>query len=398
MSSDILSQSSESNKKSKLLLDSNEIVIFQSALAVMVGDREAMALQKIHYWCEIHEKSGHKDHFTDDQWWVYNTWQQWLDNNFPFWSLNTIRRIFSSLGQKGLIITRPHSNQKKGFWVTVNYGQIETALKENKLTLRVRRIKPSLSCGNQQDSNSYPAQNGQGKQGATLPILGRVNVQNGQATGDPIAYTKPTKITKTNKRDSASTKKVDASAPQDDVDELVALQQKTPEQAAQKHQQDRKQNPWYDAVYSIWKYVGGRNGDMQKMLQGKASKKQFKPHNLEVAITPDQLLQWAEDYKDEKLNGGEDMNMLERPDAIKSEIETWLVKQVSGNDDSNPVATSHNSQSVPTGHTTSVDKPSMRKIATARGFNPDALNDQQLNSVIRAYDQGMERGEISENE
>lgn len=82
-------------------------------------------------------------------------------------------------------------------------------------------------------------------------------------------------------------------------------------------------NDWYDAVFEVWEYTGELNGAMQKMLQGKSKTPQFKAGNVGVVITPDDLRAWAKWYRQTKLGGDPDLNMLEDRMKIASSIENW---------------------------------------------------------------------------
>lgn len=106
------------------LLDNDEILIIQTPLAVAIGDRQAIALQQIHYWVNHNQRGGKKEHFHEGKWWAYNTWAEWRKNNFRFWSVSTIRRIFGQLEHRNLILTRPHASRNNGLWVTVNYDAV----------------------------------------------------------------------------------------------------------------------------------------------------------------------------------------------------------------------------------------------------------------------------------
>lgn len=86
---------------SKLLIQESPLT-FQPSLASAIGLNEAIILQQIHYWVSNpknkgYDQGGHK--------WVYNTYAEWKENNFPFWSEHTIQRIFLSLEEKGLIVS-----------------------------------------------------------------------------------------------------------------------------------------------------------------------------------------------------------------------------------------------------------------------------------------------------
>lgn len=86
---------------SKLLIQESPLT-FQPSLAVAIGLNEAIVLQQIHYWISNARNKGYEQ---DGYKWVYNTYVDWKTENFPFWSENTIQRIFTSLEDKGLVIS-----------------------------------------------------------------------------------------------------------------------------------------------------------------------------------------------------------------------------------------------------------------------------------------------------
>lgn len=165
-------------KQSKLLLDSNEMITLQTQLACIVGDRAAIALQQIHYWCDVSQRQAKREHYQDDQWWVYNTWSEWQKNNFPFWSISTVRRVFHDLEELGVLITRQHDERNKGFWVTINYGVLEDLAKADGRKIKVRRLAKANNARSVQNEQPPPVQNEQ----TSLPKMNRPSVQNEQAT------------------------------------------------------------------------------------------------------------------------------------------------------------------------------------------------------------------------
>lgn len=104
---------------SKLLMNERPLMVMPS-LAVKIGLSEAIFLQQLHYWIEISSnvKEGHK--------WVYNTVQEWQEQ-FPFWSVSTIRRTIKSLETKDLIITANFNTMTidKTKWYRINYQKLE---------------------------------------------------------------------------------------------------------------------------------------------------------------------------------------------------------------------------------------------------------------------------------
>lgn len=83
---------------SKLLIEESPLQVLPS-LAVAIGLNEAIVVQQVHYWLGKKDvgvvKNGHK--------WVYNTVSEWQEQ-FPFWSADTVRRTLASLKKGGLLI------------------------------------------------------------------------------------------------------------------------------------------------------------------------------------------------------------------------------------------------------------------------------------------------------
>lgn len=91
------------SNKSHLLINEQALQVLPS-LAVAIGLNEAIALQQIHYWLNNAKNAGRID--KDGNKWVYNTYSQWKEDNFPFWSEDKIQRIFLSLEKQEVLISR----------------------------------------------------------------------------------------------------------------------------------------------------------------------------------------------------------------------------------------------------------------------------------------------------
>ncbi|MDQ0242619.1 hypothetical protein J2S09_000155 [Bacillus fengqiuensis] len=101
----------------RLLLEDKPLIVLPS-LALELGLNEAIFLQQLHYWLQgsRNERDGHV--------WVYNTYGKWQEQ-FPFWSISTIRRIIGKLETGGYIQTEQfnssHNNQTK--WYRIDYSK-----------------------------------------------------------------------------------------------------------------------------------------------------------------------------------------------------------------------------------------------------------------------------------
>ena len=85
--------------KASWLFSKHPLLVDQE-LATVIGLNEAIVLQQLNYW--LHSKSAKK---ISDKWWIYNTYENWKKQNFPFWSVATIRRTFSSLEKKEVVVS-----------------------------------------------------------------------------------------------------------------------------------------------------------------------------------------------------------------------------------------------------------------------------------------------------
>jgi hypothetical protein len=101
---------------SKLLTKEPPLVI-QPSLAREIGLNEAIVLQQVHYWLQ---RSRHR---IDGVLWVYNSYPKW-QQQFSFWSVETVKRTIVSLERKGLLKSGNFNKMKadKTKWYTIDYG------------------------------------------------------------------------------------------------------------------------------------------------------------------------------------------------------------------------------------------------------------------------------------
>ena len=106
-----------------LLLDEHPLLVMPK-LAMLIGLNESIILQQIHYWLKIKEQR--QQDYIDGRYWVYNTYEQWQEQ-FPFWSIMTIRRTITKLENKGLLIVGNYNTA--GFdntkWYSIDYVALD---------------------------------------------------------------------------------------------------------------------------------------------------------------------------------------------------------------------------------------------------------------------------------
>jgi len=70
-------------------------------LACAIGLNEAIVAQHIEWLCNL-PKSGKE---IDGHKWIFNTYEQWKEDWFPWWSADTIKRIIQSLELRGIVVS-----------------------------------------------------------------------------------------------------------------------------------------------------------------------------------------------------------------------------------------------------------------------------------------------------
>jgi hypothetical protein len=97
-------------------------------LACMLGLNEAIVIQQIHYWLGISKNE------IDGKKWVFNTYQDW-QKQFPWWSLDTVRRTFKNLEKLGVLETDNYNkmNIDRTKWYTINYQRLQEISENGKL-------------------------------------------------------------------------------------------------------------------------------------------------------------------------------------------------------------------------------------------------------------------------
>lgn len=101
------------------LLFNRKPIVINAELADRIGLNEAIALQQLNYW--IQDSTAGEEHHGRK--WVYNTFEEWQRDNFPFWSIDTIKRTFTKLKKLGLVETKQLRKAKHDHtnFYTINY-------------------------------------------------------------------------------------------------------------------------------------------------------------------------------------------------------------------------------------------------------------------------------------
>lgn len=87
--------------KTSLLIRGAVPIVFQRELAHAIGLNQAIVLQELAYLFDK-TKSGK---VIDGERWIYNTYEEWQENFFPFFSVGTLARIIQDLEKRRLLLS-----------------------------------------------------------------------------------------------------------------------------------------------------------------------------------------------------------------------------------------------------------------------------------------------------
>lgn len=118
------SQVPEINKHTNLLMDDEPLQVLPK-LATILGLEEAIIIQQLWYWLNPKRKAGK---VIDGQRWIYNTYKEWRESNFPFWSEIHIKRLFLNLEKAGIIVScQPEGRMSRRKYYRLNEAFVARA-------------------------------------------------------------------------------------------------------------------------------------------------------------------------------------------------------------------------------------------------------------------------------
>ncbi len=95
-----------SEEMAKTVIEESGLVLLPT-LATLIGVNQSLLLQQLN-WIEDNPKMGT---MAQGSKWIRNTIEMWRTNHFPFWSTDTIQRLFNALEKEGFIRSRSDMNK-----------------------------------------------------------------------------------------------------------------------------------------------------------------------------------------------------------------------------------------------------------------------------------------------
>ena len=124
------------------LIDEYPLILLPS-LAAAIGLNEAIVLQQVHYWVSNPKVGVVKD----GRRWAWNKIAEWQEQ-FPFWSERTIRRVVKSARDMGCLLVEKHNDKQydQTNYYSVDYDRLKQLIssgeKAKSLKIHNRSICP----------------------------------------------------------------------------------------------------------------------------------------------------------------------------------------------------------------------------------------------------------------
>jgi hypothetical protein len=112
-------------------LDSLEPIVVKPAVACAIGLNHAIIVQQLEYWVERYRFDPEHQH--EGCTWVFNSYEDWQENNFPFWSVDTVKRLFQDLEKQGIIVAGRFNrkNYDRTKWYRIEYALLDREIEKS---------------------------------------------------------------------------------------------------------------------------------------------------------------------------------------------------------------------------------------------------------------------------
>ena len=113
----------------KLLIDEAP-VYFAKTLAKYIGLEKAIILQQVHFWIEINKQE--EKNYYEDRYWVYSSFEQWVERDFTWWGKRKLISLFYELCDSEILIKKQLKKEQmdRTNFYTINYEKLNEIYKK----------------------------------------------------------------------------------------------------------------------------------------------------------------------------------------------------------------------------------------------------------------------------
>lgn len=107
------------------LLEEQPLLLYPTLAAALGSINQAAILQQLHFLVSIKAKIKDGNSYFEGTYWIYNTYEAWRVDWFPWLSIPTIKRLFRALEGAGLVRSRPYPGDERTKYYTINRPAID---------------------------------------------------------------------------------------------------------------------------------------------------------------------------------------------------------------------------------------------------------------------------------
>ena len=105
----------------KTLLFDDRPLILLPMLATAIGVNEALVLHQVHFLLKL--QAGGR--IIDGEKWIWNSYEEWRREHFPFFSIRTLRRAIESLEKSRLLMScQPDGRKSRRKYYRIDYAAL----------------------------------------------------------------------------------------------------------------------------------------------------------------------------------------------------------------------------------------------------------------------------------
>ncbi len=105
----------------------------------LVSLEQAILLRRVHFWAEDKNATkrgdGKFNTYRDGHHWMYQSFEKWHQEEFPFWSINKIKKVVYALEDHGLLVTAQYGGGDRRKWYRVDYERLGAELIRREMTI-----------------------------------------------------------------------------------------------------------------------------------------------------------------------------------------------------------------------------------------------------------------------
>lgn len=107
-------------------------ISFYPTLAAILGVNEAIVIQQIHFYMTLNRHKRSQRHHHNNRWWVYNSYKQWIEDEFTWLSERGLQNVILGLEKTGVLLSMQGveraTDRRK--WYSIDYAALTAIIQK----------------------------------------------------------------------------------------------------------------------------------------------------------------------------------------------------------------------------------------------------------------------------